>query len=108
MKHITAAKYESEELEIVVNMRGRCIDGESIYLANVNATVLSGTDDSPSALISGSATVTNGTLVNQKIIGGLPGVIYELWIAVRTTLGNVYIDTMNLAITPDEALPPSP
>lgn len=108
MKHSKASKFESEELPLRVNMLSRCIEGETIYLANVNATVLYGEDPSPNDIISGAATVTNGTWVQQLVIGGLPGVIYELWVAVRTTLGNVYIDTVNVAILPDAAEPPPP
>ena len=109
MKHVTASKFQSEEIPISVNMRGRCSTelGEFISLANVNCTVLSGEDPNPSAMISGSATVIDSSIVQQLVIGGLPGVIYELWVAIRTNLGNVYIDTVPLAVMFDASEPPA-
>ena len=108
MKHVRASKFESEEIPIRVNMRGRCVDGEWITLANVSCTVLTGLDPSPNSMISGSAVVVDQSWVEQLVVGGLPGVIYELWVAVRTNLGNVYIDTVPLAVFFDEASPPAP
>lgn len=109
MKHVTASKFQSEEIPISVDMRGRCdiALGEYITLANVNCTVLSGEDPSPESMISGSATIINNSIVQQLVIGGLSGVIYELWIAVRTNLGNVYIDTVPLAVIFDASEPPA-
>ena len=108
MKHVRSSKFESEELPLRVNMRGRCIDGEWPILSNVNATVLTGEDPSPNSIISGSSSIVDQSWIQQLIIGGLPGVVYELWVAIRTNLGNVYIDTVPLAIIPDEAEPPPP
>ncbi len=107
MKHIRMSKFESEELPVIISMLNRCtVDGEHIYLASVNCTVQSGEDPNPNAMLSGSATVTNGDIVQQLVIGGLPGVVYELWVAARSTLGNVYIDTVPLAVLADQAPTP--
>lgn len=101
MKHSKASKTSSESVLLKFDMKVRCIEGETIYLANVNSTVLSGEDPNPSIVVSGAAAVINGSWVEQLVVGGLVGVVYQLWIAVRTTLGNVYIDTMSLAILPN-------
>jgi hypothetical protein len=52
------------------------------------AAVYSGVDGSPSAIVSGVATFS-GTVLSQKISGGIAGVIYELTAAVNTTAGQV-------------------
>lgn len=51
--------------------------GVTISSATVAALVYSGTDASPSSLISGSDT-TSGSVVSQLITGGTAGNIYQL------------------------------
>lgn len=65
--------------------------GETISTKSVAATVYSGTDASPSSLISGSAT-NNGSVVQQLVVGGTAGVIYYLLCTITTSLGQ----TLNL------------
>ena len=98
--HIEMAKLEDEVLPIRISMLDRCIDGESINNVTVTATVSSGEDARPEDIISGTATVINGGRVNQVVINGLPGVIYSLWFTARSTLNNIYIDTVTLAVLP--------
>lgn len=98
--HIEMAKLDDEVLPIRINMLDRCIDGESINNVTVTATVSSGEDARPEDIISGTATVINGDRVNQVVINGLPGVIYSLWFTARSTLNNIYIDTVTLAVLP--------
>lgn len=63
--------------------------GQTVVSAVTTSTVCSGTDLNPAAMISGSATVTNSRVVNQKITGGLSGVIYD--IVVTATLSDATI-----------------
>lgn len=100
--HVEFAKYVGEKLPIRISMLDRCIDGESIDNVVVTATVSSGVDANPTAIISGTATVTNGDLVDQLVVAGLPGVIYTLWFTARSTLNNLYIDFVTLAVMPSE------
>lgn len=58
--------------------------GETITTQSVTATVWSGTDPDPAAIISGAATAS-GTIVTQKITGGVAGTIYKLVCQVTTS-----------------------
>ena len=65
--------------------------GETLSTASVAAITYSGTDASPSAIISGSAAIS-GSQVTQKITGGVLGVTYSLTCTVTTSAGQ----TLNL------------
>lgn len=73
--------------------------GETISSAVVTAAVYSGVDANPSAIVSGTATISGG-LVSQKLIGGTAGVIYKLSCAATTSVPNVLIMTAFLAVIP--------
>lgn len=64
--------------------------GETLSTASVAAVVYSGTDASPSSLISGSATIS-GSQVTQKITGGVLGVTYLLTCTVTTSAGQTLL-----------------
>lgn len=74
--------------------------GETISTQVVTATVWSGVDASPSSIISGSASAS-GTIVTQKITGGVSGVIYLLKCSITTSLGQTLILEGLLAILPE-------
>ena len=59
---------------------------ETISTASVAATVYSGTDASPSAIVSGSSTIS-GQTVTQSITAGVVGVTYLLACTITTNLG---------------------
>lgn len=71
--------------------------GETISGSSVTCSVFSGTDANPSALISGVTSVA-GSIVTQKIVDGLTGVIYLLTCSATTSLGNVKFIQAYLAI----------
>jgi flagellar biosynthesis protein FliR len=73
---------------------------ETISSATVTATVYSGIDANPSAMISGSTTIT-GTVVSQKIVGGVVGVVYELLCAAVTSAGQTLQLAGYFAVIPD-------
>ncbi len=75
--------------------------GETILSQSVTASVWSGVDPSPSALISGVASVINGTQVQQLLTAGVLGVIYELLCKVTTSLGQNLEISAYLAIIPE-------
>lgn len=60
--------------------------GVTISTAAVTAAVYSGTDASPSSIVSGSATIS-GTNVAQKITAGTEGVTYLLTCSITTSDG---------------------
>jgi len=72
---------------------------ESISTASVTAAVYSGTDSTPSAIISGAAAIAAGE-VTQTIIGGVEGVTYLMTCNVTTSLGNTLSRFGYLVIAP--------
>lgn len=74
--------------------------GDSISTKSVVASVYSGTDASPSSLISGSAT-SSGTIVTQNLTAGTLGVMYKLTWTVVTAGGLMLVKTGFLAVIPD-------
>lgn len=79
-------KTDTEELPLAWDLTALMADlptGQTINSATVTATVKSGTDPSPSSIISGSAAVSGAT-VTQRVIGGVAGVLYTLRLAAVT------------------------
>lgn len=74
--------------------------GETISSQVVTATVWSGVDATPNAIVSGSATVS-GTIVTQKIVNGVSGVIYLLKCAITTSASQTLALEGLLAILPE-------
>ena len=74
--------------------------GSTISTQSVTASVYSGTDASPSAIVSGVATAS-GTKVTQKITAGTVGVIYQLTWTVTTSDSLTLKKLGFLAIVPD-------
>lgn len=62
--------------------------GETLVSAFTTPSVWSGVDPSPAALCSGGSTV-EGTVVKQKVIPLLVGVVYDLVVGVNTSKGQV-------------------
>lgn len=83
---ILPSKHIADDLFVSFDFLSQLDSGETISGATVTATVFSGTDASPGAIVSGAATVA-GTVVSQKIVDGAIGVIYTLSCAVSTSLG---------------------
>jgi hypothetical protein len=73
--------------------------GETISTQSVAASVWSGVDANPSAIVSGSATAS-GAIVKQLIAGGVAGVIYTLTCTITTSLGQTRTLVGLLAIVP--------
>lgn len=71
--------------------------GETISSTVVSCIVWSGTDASPTSLISGAA-ATSGALVTQLFTGGLAGVIYFVSCLATTSLGQVIPKSGYLAV----------
>jgi len=72
--------------------------GETISTKVVAATVYSGVDASPSAIISGTASAS-GALVTQTVTAGTAGVIYELLCTITTSLSQTLQLAGLLAVT---------
>lgn len=74
--------------------------GETISTQVVTASVYSGVDPTPSAIISGVASTVN-TIVSQKITAGVIGVIYLLICTITTSLGQTLALEGFLVVIPD-------
>lgn len=73
---------------------------ETISTQVVTASVYSGVDASPSAILSGSATL-DGTGVKQLITGGVAGTVYLLVCTVTTSQGQTLKISAYLVIESD-------
>jgi hypothetical protein len=72
---------------------------ETITGATVTALVWSGNDPTPSNLISGAATIS-GTVVSQKLTGGVAGNIYAVTCTATTSAGQTLIHSAYLVVGP--------
>lgn len=75
--------------------------GVTLSTATVTAATFSGTDASPSSIISGSATISSA-VVSQKITAGTLGVSYELTCTVTTSDGQTLLMVGVLPVIPKE------
>ena len=73
---------------------------ETISTQVVTAAVYSGTDASPSSIISGSAS-SSGSIVSQKITAGTEGVVYKLLCTITTSGGQTLLMSAFLAVVPN-------
>ena len=76
--------------------------GETITSQSVTVTVYSGTDASPSSLLSGSASVV-GSVVSQVFTAGTLGVIYQALFTAGTSASRTLKRAGYLAVIPDLA-----
>lgn len=93
------AKYVSETRNQVFDFISYLAIGETLSSASVAATVYSGTDASPSALISGSASIS-GTKVTQVITNGTLGVTYLLKCTAVTSASQTLVLEGYLVVVP--------
>lgn len=71
--------------------------GETIDTASCTIQVKDGSDPSPNSIMVGSPAIS-GSVVVQRISGGLNGVTYRLEMTVTTSLTNVYTLVGDLAV----------
>ena len=90
-------KFTDERVKYTFDFASWLANDESLSSATVTAAVYAGTDASPSALISGAASIT-GSVVTQLIIGGTAGVIYQISCAAVTSTSQTLVLTSRLAI----------
>ena len=83
---IFAGKASSETVNETFDFTSRLATAETLSTASVTANTYSGTDASPSAIISGSSTIS-GKTVTQLVTAGTEGVTYKLICTATTSLG---------------------
>lgn len=100
MNRITLpAKRVADQENVPFDFTSNLGEGETLSSATVTSTVYSGTDASPSSMISGSASVSGG-IATQLIIGGVEGVVYEIVCTALTTNGQTLVLPGFLAVIP--------
>lgn len=93
-------KTDGETVTLTFPFLSRMAAAETISTQSVVASVYSGTDGSPSNIVSGSASAS-GSNVTQKIAGGVVGVIYQLLCTITTSAGQTLELAGFLAVVPD-------
>ena len=83
---VLEAKPSGETRNEIFDFASRLALAETLSTAAVTATVYAGTDASPSAIVSGSASIS-GAQVTQKLTAGTEGVTYLLACSVTTSAG---------------------
>lgn len=95
---VFGGKLLGETKNLVFDFLSQIALGETISSASVTATVYSGTDATPSSLISGSASIS-GSQVTQKVTGGVLGVTYNLTCTAITSAGQTLSISGFLTVT---------
>lgn len=85
-----APKLSGSTEQEIFDFISRLAIGETISSATVTASVYTGVDASPSAILSGSASIS-GTQVTQMVTAGVVGVIYQLSCAATTSAGKILL-----------------
>lgn len=99
-------KFSSKDPEEIVELGFEFANiietGETISSASFDVSVLAGTDATPAAMLSG-AVIIEGTVVSQKIIGGVDGCTYRIECTANTSANNKYIETGSIKVTEKNA-----
>lgn len=95
---VSPAKTVGETLTLSFPFQSQMGVGVTISTKAVAATVYSGTDSSPSSVISGSAG-SSGQTVTQLVTGGVAGVIYLLICTITTSDSQTLTMSTFLAVT---------
>ena len=94
-------KLVGETVTETFDFTSRLSASETISTASTTATVYSGTDASPSAIISGSAAIS-GQKVTQVVTAGTLGVTYLLLCSITTSLGQTLSISALLPVVPNQ------
>ena len=100
MRAILVPKLVSETCKRTFDFASLLPAAVTISTQTVTATVYSGTDSSPSALISGSASAS-GSVVTQAFTAGTAGVLYELKCVITTSDSQTLVIVAYLAVIQD-------
>jgi hypothetical protein len=87
-RSIFDAKTTSETVAVSFDFSSEYAVGETCASASIAAAVYSGTDPTPSGIISGTASVS-GAIATQTMIGGVAGTTYLLTAVGTSSLGKV-------------------
>lgn len=94
---ILPSKTTGETVAAVFPFLSQLAVGATILTAIVTSTTNSGTDLSPSSMISGSASIV-GSNVSQLLTGGVEGVLYYLVCTITTSDGQTLVMEAFMAV----------
>lgn len=97
MTTLLSPKYTTESELITFDFTPVMVSGETISTVAVSATTLEGGDASPSAILSGSASIS-GYKVTQRIAGGTTQNTYRIVCTATTSVPNIYTLTADLYV----------
>lgn len=100
MRAVQNPKLQGDTVNYFFDFTSRLAVSETILTATCSASVYTGVDASPSAIISGTATIAGG-VVAQAITAGVAGVIYEVKCVVTTSAGQTANISSYIAVIPD-------
>lgn len=100
MRVVQPAKLLGETKTFVWDFGGSLSSGETISSAAAAVSVYSGTDASPSGLLSSSPAIS-GSQVSQNLTAGTLGVVYEVLITAITSLSQHLQLSSFVAVVPD-------
>ena len=91
------SKDTTETIPVVFPFAGKLQFGETLSAATMSVTLMSGTDANPSAMLSGSPTVSSPN-VTQSITGGIAGNVYVVICACTTSASHTYSMECRVAV----------
>ena len=94
---IFSDKATTETIPLTVSFGDRLQYGETVNGASVTCVVISGTDATPSAVLSGVATYTANT-ITQNVTGGVAGVTYMIIFLATATNSHNYVKQGRLVV----------
>ena len=90
-------KFPTESISYTFDFSQVLSNGETISSASTSVLVRDGTDASPSSILGGSPTYS-GTMVAQRVTGGLSEVTYRLVVTITTNLSNTFVALGDLPV----------
>ena len=105
MMNVQNSKLRSEIIPVEIDFGNRMVGSETPQTVASAISVHAGLDPSPASMLVGAPTLS-GTYATQVLDEGLPGVIYEVTISVRTSANNIYISESLVAVLSDNAAVP--
>jgi hypothetical protein len=94
------SKKLGETVVITFDYISKLLAGETLVSAVCTSVVYTGVDSNPSAVITGTPTIS-GTQVNQLVTGGVLGTIYTIVAKATTSLSQIIELSAYLAVVPD-------
>lgn len=94
------SKRPDESLPLQFSFGDQLQFGETISGQAITSTVFAGEDPLPADILFGAPTLA-GSTITQVVLGGIPGVIYQLVCIVSGSMGHVYTKGGKLAIAAD-------